>query len=306
MRTVELFRLSSSALTRHKMRAFLTLLGVIIGVATVVGVVSVISGLNSYVKDKLFGLNPDIVIFTKYGIITSREEWLIARKRRDITLTDMEIIRRECRLCEQVGGRGDRTRPVKYLDRKLADVEIQGHTANMGEAMSFDIATGRYFTSAEYDHASAVGVIGWDVQDQLFPHVDPVGRVHGVEGLRVVDASIMPDLPKANTHLTTVAIAERWGTAKRPMRRTLDWEPFYALAKRDVLSAPRPRYANTTSGVRAISWSRNSASTPLPAIAARVSSASRSRVSASLRARSARAWPTAPPSSTPRATRTST
>ena len=182
MKSAELLRLSASALTRHKMRAFLTLLGVIIGVATVVGVVSVISGLNSYVNDKVIGLNPDIVIFTKYGIITSREEWLIARKRRSITLTDMEIIRRECRLCEQVGGRGDRTRPVKYLDRKLADVEIQGHTANMGEAMSFDIATGRYFTSAEYDHASAVGVIGWDVQDQLFPHVDPVGRVLKIDG----------------------------------------------------------------------------------------------------------------------------
>jgi len=121
MSSAELLRVSASALTRHKMRAFLTLLGVIIGVATVVGVVSVISGLNSYVNDKVIGLNPDIVIFTKYGIITSREEWLIARKRRDITLTDMEIIRRECRLCEQVGGRGDRTRPVKYLDRKLAD-----------------------------------------------------------------------------------------------------------------------------------------------------------------------------------------
>ena len=111
MRTVELFRLSSSALTRHKMRAFLTLLGVIIGVATVVGVVSVISGLNAYVKDKLFGLNPDIVIFTKYGIITSREEWLIARKRRDVTLTDMRVVAQECRLCDEVGAEGDRTGP---------------------------------------------------------------------------------------------------------------------------------------------------------------------------------------------------
>jgi len=106
VRVPELFRLSSSALTRHKLRAFLTLLGVIIGVATVVGVVSVISGLNAYVKDKVIGLNPDIVIFTKYGIITSREEWLIAKKRRDLTLTDMQIVRNECRLCAEVGGRG--------------------------------------------------------------------------------------------------------------------------------------------------------------------------------------------------------
>ena len=162
----ELFRVSSSALTRHKLRAFLTLLGVIIGVATVVGVVSVISGLNSYVKDKVFGLNPDTVIFTKYGIITSRDEWLLAMKRPNLTLSDMEFVRRECRLCSQVGGQADRRRPVKYGDKKLSDVDAIGQTPNMGEAMNIDIATGRYFTQSEYDHAAAVVVIGWDVQNQ--------------------------------------------------------------------------------------------------------------------------------------------
>ena len=182
MTTAELFRVSSSALTRHKMRAFLTLLGVIIGVATVVAVVSEISGLNSYVKDKVIGLNPDIVIFTKYGVITSREEWLIARKRRPVTMDDMRVVQRECRLCEQVGARGDRTRPVKYEDRKLSDVEVQGHTPNMGEAMKFDISSGRYFTQTEYDHAEAVGVIGWDVQDQLFGTQDPIGRIFKIDG----------------------------------------------------------------------------------------------------------------------------
>jgi putative ABC transport system permease protein len=185
VKTAELFRVSSSALVRHKMRAFLTLLGVIIGVATVVGVVSVISGLNTYVKDKVIGLNPDIVIFTKYGIITSREEWLIAMKRKNLTLTDMEIVRNECRLCSEVGARGDRRRPVKYGDKKLSDVQVQGHTPNMGSAMNFDIATGRYFTEAEYDHAESVGIIGWDVQDQLFPGQDPIGRIFKVGGYPV-------------------------------------------------------------------------------------------------------------------------
>ncbi len=185
MTTSELFLVSASALTRHKLRAFLTLLGVIIGVATVVSVVSVISGLNAYVKDKVIGLNPDIVIFTKYGIITSREEWLMAMKRRSLTMIDMEIVRRECRLCAQVGARGERTRPVKFGDRKLPAVEIQGHTPNMGEAMSFDIATGRYFTETEYDHAAGVAVIGWDVQDQLFPNMDPIGREMKIDGYPV-------------------------------------------------------------------------------------------------------------------------
>jgi putative ABC transport system permease protein len=185
MTNVELFRVSSAALTRHKMRAFLTLLGVIIGVATVVAVVSVISGLNSYVREKVIGLNPDIVIFTKYGVITSREEWLIARKRAPVTMNDMMVVRRECRLCAEVGARGDRTRPIKYEDHKLSDVNIQGHTPNMGGAMKFDIASGRYFTQSEYDRAEGVGVIGWDVQDQLFGTQDPIGRIFKIGGYPV-------------------------------------------------------------------------------------------------------------------------
>ena len=181
----ELFRVASAALTRHKLRAFLTLLGVIFGVATVVAVVSVISGLNTYVREKVFALNPDVVIFTKFGIITSRDEFLAALKRRDLTMTDMEIVRRECRLCTQVGGRGERARTVKYGDRKLRNVGVQGHTANMNEAMSFDISSGRYFTKAEYDLAAAVAVIGWDVQDELFPNQDPIGREIKVDGYPV-------------------------------------------------------------------------------------------------------------------------
>ena len=185
MTTAELFRVSSAALTRHKLRAFLTLLGVIIGVATVVGVVSVISGLNTYVKDKVIGLNPDIVIFDKYGIITSREEWLLARKRRDMTLTDMEVVRRECRRCLEVGARGERRRPLKYESHELPEVEIQGHTPNMSAAMNFDINNGRYFTETEYNQSAPVAVIGWDVQDELFPNVDPIGKTMKIDGYPV-------------------------------------------------------------------------------------------------------------------------
>jgi len=180
----ELFRVSAAALTRHKMRAALTLLGVIIGVATVVAVVSVISGLNAYVRDKVIGLNPDIVIFDKYGIIMGREEWLIALKRRPLTLTDMDIVRRECVRCAQVGARSERNRPVKYGTRKL-NVDIQGHTPNMGEAMNFDISNGRYLTQAEYDQSSAVAVIGWDLQDYFFANVDPIGKELKINGFPV-------------------------------------------------------------------------------------------------------------------------
>jgi putative ABC transport system permease protein len=181
----ELFRVSSTALVRHKMRAFLTLLGVIFGVATVVAVISVVSGMNYYVREKLFDLNPDVIIFSKYGIIMSREEWLIAKKRRDITMTDLNVVRTECHLCEQVGGEADRTRPLKNGDRKLSDVIVQGQTANMAELSRFDIASGRYFSEMEYDLSAPVAVIGWDVQDQLFPGQDPIGRTFKIDGYPV-------------------------------------------------------------------------------------------------------------------------
>ena len=181
----ELFRVSGTALVRHKMRAFLTLLGVIFGVATVVAVVSVVSGMNYYVREKLFDLNPDVIIFSKYGIIMSREEWLIAKKRRDITMTDLNVVRSECRLCEQVGAQADRRRPLKNGDRKLSDVDIQGHTPNMAELSRFDIASGRYFSETEYDLSAPVAVIGWDVQDQLFPGQDPIGRTFKIDGYPV-------------------------------------------------------------------------------------------------------------------------
>ena len=76
----ELLAVAVQALRRNKLRSLLTLLGVIIGVATVVSVVSIISGLNSYVRDKVLSLNPDVLVFTKYGIIRSRDEFILQRK----------------------------------------------------------------------------------------------------------------------------------------------------------------------------------------------------------------------------------
>jgi putative ABC transport system permease protein len=97
----------------------------------------------------------------------------------------VEIVRRECRLCAQVGARGDRRRPIKYENHELSEVEIQGHTPNMAEAMHFDVSNGRYFTQAEYDHSAPVAVIGWDVRDELFPNIDPIGRTLKIDGYPV-------------------------------------------------------------------------------------------------------------------------
>ena len=76
MSLADLFAESLAAIRAHALRSFLTLLGIIIGVATIVGVVSVIAGLEGYVQEKILVLSPDVYVVTKFGIIRSREEFL--------------------------------------------------------------------------------------------------------------------------------------------------------------------------------------------------------------------------------------
>jgi len=179
---METLRIALTALRTNKLRSFLTLLGVIIGVTTVVAVVSVISGLNAYVSEKVFSLNPDILIVTQFGIITSREEFLEAVKRKKIELADTEAIANLCESCKMVGVSTSSNQPVKRLSKRLADVQILGVTTNMAELNNLDLEAGRFFTNSEETHSAAVAVIGSDVREELFDTLDPVGRTISLQG----------------------------------------------------------------------------------------------------------------------------
>src|SRR3984893_4247025 len=149
----EVFAVAVQALRRNKLRSFLTLLGVIIGVATVVSVVSIISGLNGYVQDKVMILNPEVLVFTKYGIIRSRTEFVLARKRKPVTLREARLIERECRTCAAVGAQANHMESVHAGRHKMPDVRIEGYTANMPSMMRMDLEAGRFFNSTEEEHA---------------------------------------------------------------------------------------------------------------------------------------------------------
>jgi putative ABC transport system permease protein len=172
----DLPREALQAMRANRLRSFLTLLGIIIGVATLVGVVSVISGLNGWVQEKVITLSPDVYVVTKFGIIRSREEFLDALKRRDIDYDDYRRLAALLRKADEVAADVNTTSAVKHRDARLADVQIHGTTANFGTLMNLDLAAGRYFVPGEDAGAAAVTVIGWDIKDELFPHQDPVGR----------------------------------------------------------------------------------------------------------------------------------
>ncbi len=188
MSFADVVTISLQAMRVNKLRSGLTLLGVIIGVMTVVSVLSVISGLNDYVMNKVVNLNPDVLVFTKYGILRSRQEFILAQKRKPVTTRDLAVVSAECRSCAAVGAQADQVAPVQAGARKLSDVPITGYTANVSEMLKIDLQAGRFFSPSEEQHAAPVAVIGFDVKDQLFPTLDPLGRTLQVHGypLRVI------------------------------------------------------------------------------------------------------------------------
>ncbi|MGA7616451.1 MAG: ABC transporter permease [Thermoanaerobaculia bacterium] len=181
----ELLRTAIEALQRHKLRSFLTLLGVIIGVTTVVAVVSVISGLNNYVGTQLLNLSPDVFVATRFGIITSREEFLKALKRKPILLADVQAIEERCNGCAEVGMRTTTSMRVKFRSNHLNRVDIVGGSPNIAELTRLDLEAGRFYTQTEDQHSAPVAVIGWDVRDRLFGQLDPIGRIISISGRKV-------------------------------------------------------------------------------------------------------------------------
>ncbi|MBK8793598.1 MAG: ABC transporter permease [Holophaga sp.] len=188
----ELFRVALRALRAHKLRSFLTLLGVIIGVTTIVGVVSVISGLNTYVREKVIVLSPDVYILTRFGIIQSRKEFLDALKRPPITWSEYERTASSIQRATMVGVGTGRSGAVNFGKKRLADITVTGVTPNFAQLFSLEFESGSFFTERENDAFQPVAVIGANIRDELFPGLDPIGKTILVRGLPFRVIGLMP------------------------------------------------------------------------------------------------------------------
>jgi len=162
----------------NKLRTFLTLLGIIIGVLTIIAVVSIIQGLNNYVYTKMafFGAN-DFSVSKMSMMIMSIQEWRDQQKRKDLSLEDMSLIRGLCESCELVGATVSTNRTVKYGNESLKDVEVRGVTHLdhiIGSVL--ELQRGRQINKDDEDHSRYVCIIGADIQEKLFSSLDPLGK----------------------------------------------------------------------------------------------------------------------------------
>ena len=183
----EALKLAVSAILSHKLRSFLTLLGVIFGVATVIVVVSLVEGFNAYVDEKIANIGTNAFAVRKFSIddFASVEALHAAQRRnRDVTLEDMEYLRARARggAVHDVGGKEDAAGDVKFGATTLFRVRISATTANIADIERLEVASGRYFTPAEEQARRNVCFLGADVADKLFPASDPVGQTVRVDG----------------------------------------------------------------------------------------------------------------------------
>jgi putative ABC transport system permease protein len=184
---LEALKLALSAILAHKLRSFLTLLGVIFGVATVIVVVSLIEGFNSYVDEKIANIGTNAFAVQKFSIedFSSVEALNAARRRnKDITLEDLEalMLARGGGSIRDVGAKEDSLGDVKFGNTSLFRIRITATTPNIADIERIEASPGRYFIKAEEDTRRMVCFIGADVAEKLFPTSNPLGQMIRIDG----------------------------------------------------------------------------------------------------------------------------
>ena len=180
----EATRIAADSVWSHKLRSVLTLLGIIIGVASVVTVGGAIEGLGTYVTERLtsaFGSNTFMVARIARMNMSS-EEWEKVNKRRRLHTEDLRAIEERCSGCEAVTPVLRRRDDAKLGKNTFYDADVAGVGPDLMKMQHLEIEEGRFLTSFEVEHARPVAVIGADVRRELFGPIDPIGKELKVGG----------------------------------------------------------------------------------------------------------------------------
>ena len=174
-------KIALQSIFAHKLRAFLTLIGIIIGVSSVVVVGASINGLNAYVLDrvgKILGANHFMIARMAHeGEISEEERERMNRRNKRLEWDDYEWVRDHCASCEEVGAQLESSIDLKHEGKEIYRTRLSGVTANMADIEDKTIAEGRFITPEEVGRAESVVVIGMDVREKFFPTVDPIDKI---------------------------------------------------------------------------------------------------------------------------------
>ena len=188
----EMVRIALSAIWANKLRSFLTVLGNIVAISSIITLVSLIQGITDEVSNVILSeVGADAFMIDRRGIVRSRDDFERMRNNPRITLADMDAVRRYATNVSAVMAEARQNGEARYRDRVLESVSIQGVTDEFVRFSTFNAAAGRLLTPSEVRRRRNVAVLGAVTADRLFETLDPIDRKVRIEGVpfRVVGVS---------------------------------------------------------------------------------------------------------------------
>ena len=182
----EAFWIALEALRSHKLRSFLTLLGVVIATTTLIVVMSIVNGMNLYIAEHIANLGTNTFVLHQFQWAQGFDSFLNARRRnKPIRIEEYEFLRDNLQGYEQIGAMANLNPnpPARYKGRTIDEVTVNGMTPSFADIGREKVEVGRYISDTDYQHNARVCVIGQDLVDRLFPNVDPLDKEVQLAGL---------------------------------------------------------------------------------------------------------------------------
>jgi putative ABC transport system permease protein len=215
-------RIAVQSIFAHKLRAFLTLIGIIIGVASVVTVGASISGLNTYVVDKvakILGSNHFMIArIAANGRLSDEDFERMNRRNKRLNWDDFEWVKDHCKSCLEVGAQSQGQADLKQDNIEFPGALVFGSSANMVDIEDKTIVEGRFISADEVQRSALVCVLGGDIKDKFFANTDAIGKTLKVRGLpmRVVGVeekrgSFFGDSVDRHIYIPVTTHLQLWG-----------------------------------------------------------------------------------------------
>jgi putative ABC transport system permease protein len=206
-----------AALRAYKMRAALTILGVVMGIMTVTGMSSIVAGLNANMAAQIEGFGSGVLFVRPFGPgeNLSAEQ---RRKRKGLTETEIAAISARCTACAAIAPLElPRVENIKYGREKVQNAQLVGTTAAYEIVHDAYVERGRFLNTTDVNRASRVAVIGTEISETLFPYVDPIDKEISLDGF----------------HFRVIGVMERKGKFLNFNRDNLILIPMGSYARRD-------------------------------------------------------------------------
>ncbi|HEY0426611.1 MAG TPA: ABC transporter permease [Pyrinomonadaceae bacterium] len=187
MNFTETLKLALAAIWSHKLRSFLTLLGMIIGVTAFMVVLSILQGFNVYVDEKIAGIGSNSFTVRRFSFDDFKDTDTIAaaqRRNKELTFDELDYIREHAQLIDKIGAKsGGGPAEIKRENEVLQDVSVSGVEPIIADIEKTDIAEGRFFTETENNNSMRVAFVGADISNKLFPQGDAIGGEIVIRGI---------------------------------------------------------------------------------------------------------------------------